>query len=119
MTVFDLVKVGATAPKPGHLSSDLSCWDNHPLLNTATPGEGSLPRNVCSTGSGPQPKLSFGGWDQYSVDLIMSTIQDAFHGLTGPQVWCRRSASLERSNSKERDYCRPRDVSLILWLPHS
>ena len=33
---------------------------------------GSLPRNVCSTGSGPKP-AGFGGWDHYSFDLMMST----------------------------------------------
>ena len=51
-------------------------WDNHPFLKSKTrhAGEnGSMPRNVSSTGSGPELKAEFGGWEQYSLGMVMST----------------------------------------------
>jgi hypothetical protein len=45
------------------------------FLKPARRENGSLPRNVSSTGSGPQPSLlSFGGWDHYSLELVVSSI---------------------------------------------
>ena len=63
----DLVESKAGASKPEILTKTVPTpgpGDNHPFLSRNLPRRenGSLPRNVCSTGSGPQPQRSCGVW---------------------------------------------------------
>ena len=75
-------EAGASKPETLIKRSDARPRDNHPFLfgNPPRRENGSLPRNVCSTGSGPQPSgpAEFGGWDHYSVNLMMSTSRFGF-----------------------------------------
>jgi hypothetical protein len=66
--------------------------DYHPFFfASGHAGRTALARNVCSTGSGPQLKAEFGGWDHYSVDLMMSTV-----GARG----CRQSRGVVKSGGR-------------------
>jgi hypothetical protein len=70
-------KIESRRRNHGRAAPDAPAQGQSPVLFQPRRENGSLPRNVSSTGSGPQPQRmgagEFGGWDQYSANVVMST----------------------------------------------